>query len=273
MISRILFMVFFLIVFINQKFYGQGFSHELGVIVGPVALYSDFGHRHDLKTNLGNTGVGIGLVHYLNFSYRANCNCYTSDTYFNDHFKVRNEIDLHKTNLKHYGEWVAPEKTSRMAKQLRAMTGSTTVFEIGTQLEYYPFSIRDFAAGGYKFAPFVSAGIHWVHFSPEVKSSIGRLQNAPNRFGELEPSTPAKYVGAFQNKNGSTFAAIASVGVRYKLTKMSDLMLDGRWHIYFSDYVDGLNPSSKNNGGIPVPENKSNDWMFWLNVGYIFYLE
>lgn len=58
-----------------------GFSHEIGVIAGPVAFQSDYGERHDLSTNSGNTGIGIGIIHYLNFSYKAECNCYTPETY------------------------------------------------------------------------------------------------------------------------------------------------------------------------------------------------
>ena len=53
-----------------------GFSHEVGAFVGGVAFQSDFGVRHDFETNAGNTGFGIGLVHYMNFAYRAECNCY-----------------------------------------------------------------------------------------------------------------------------------------------------------------------------------------------------
>lgn len=264
--TRLLLMVFFLLVFTKQEAFSQaGLSHELGVIVGPVALYSDFGQRNNLKTNVGNTGIGFGLIHYLNFSYSADCNCYTRDTYFNDHFKIRNEISFHKTNLQHYGEWVSPERTSKTADQLRAMTGSTSVFEIGSQLEYFPLSIRDFQAGGPKLAPFLSLGVHYVNFNPEVRSSMGRLNTSA--------TTPDKYFNAFQNERGSTWAIVGSVGVRYKLTRMSDLMLDARWQQYFSDWVDGLNPSFENNGSIQVPENKANDWMFWLNVGYIFYFD
>jgi hypothetical protein len=50
-------------------------------------------------------------------------------------------------------------------------------------------------------------------------------------------------------------------------------MLEGRWHYYFSDWVDGLNPSLKNNGSVAVPENKANDWLYWISVGYIYYLD
>lgn len=261
------FLLLFLFTFLaKQEVHSQfGFSHEVGIISGPVVFYSDFGQRYNLETNLGNVGFGVGLIHYLNFSYRADCNCYTRDTYFNDHFKVRNEIDYHQTNLEHYGRWVAPDQTSLFADQLRAMSGSVSVFEIGSQLEYFPLSIRDFAARPSSIAPFISLGAHWVNYDANVESSLGPL-NSPL-------TTPDKYYNAFQQGPASTWAVVTSIGIRYKLTRLSDLMLDSRWHYYFTDYVDGLNPSLENNGIKPVPENKAHEWIYWLNVGYIYYLD
>lgn len=256
--AKSLLVILLLCVSTTQQIYGQfGFSHELGVITGPVTFYSDFGVRNDVETNLSNVGFGVGIIHYLNFSYRADCNCYTRDTFFNDHFKLRNEIDYHKTNLEHVGEYVDPSETTLFSDQLRAMKGSSTVIDIGSQLEYFPFSIRDFAAGAYKLAPFVSFGVHFVNYDPEVYSELGGL-NTPL-------TTPDKYFDSFQQEPASTWSVVWSIGVRYKLTELSDLMLDSRWQYYFSNWVDGLNPD--------VPENKANDWIYWLNVGYIYYLD
>ncbi|MGV6828850.1 MAG: THC0290_0291 family protein [Flavobacteriales bacterium] len=256
--ARFLVLVSLLILTAKQEVYSQfGFSHEIGVITGPVVFYSDFGQRNNFKTNAGNVGFGVGIIHYLNFSYRADCNCYTREAYFNDHFKIRNEIDYHKTNFDHFGRWVAPDQTGVFADQLRAMKGSTTVFDIGTQLEYFPLSIRDFAAGAFKIAPFMSVGVHWVNYNPEVYSELGPLNSSI--------STPEKYFDSFQQEGDSTWSVVASVGVRYKLSPLSDLMLDGRWQYYFSNWVDGLNPD--------VPENKANEWIYWLNIGYIYYLD
>lgn len=263
--TKFFLLVFFFLFFSKQEAFSQyGFSQEIGIITGPVVFYSDFGQRYDFDTNSGNTTIGIGLIHYINFSYSADCNCYTRAVYFNDHFKIRTEIDYHKTNLEHFGEWVAPDHTSLFADQLRAMSGSTTVVEVGSQLEFFPFSIRDFAAGQYKIAPFISLGAHWVSFDPEVSSSLGGL-NSPT-------TTPDKYFNAFQQEPATTWAVVGSVGIRYKLSPLSDLMLDSRWHFYFSDWVDGLKPSFENNGTTPVPENKANEWIYWLNVGYIYYI-
>ena len=239
-----------------------GFSHEIGAIVGPVAFQSDYGQRHDLSTNMGNTGYGIGLIHYLNFSYKADCSCYTPETFFNDHFKLRSELSYNKTELKHFGEWVDASKQSLGANQLRAMRGSTAVTNVGMQLEFFPFSIRQFSATPGSLAPFISLGGQFSFFSPTAYSEMGA------GLGQLPTVTPVKYIGAFDTKGGTTWSVVSSVGTRYKLTPLSDLMVDLRFQYYFSNWVDGLSPNPK-----VYSENRANDWLVWLNFGYIYYLQ
>ena len=264
--TRFLLLVLCFLAFCKQDISAQaGFSHEIGFITGPIAFYSDYGIRGDSETNTGNSTIGFGLIHYLNFAYRSDCNCYTRDTYFNDHFKIRNELDYHKTQLQHFGPLVAPDETSFTSDQLRAVSGSTRVIELGSQIEYFPLSIRDFSANAYKFAPFISLGVHYVNFDPEASSTLGDLDSPI--------ASPQKFINAFQQEGGSTWSVVWSAGVRYKLNDYADLMLDSRWSFYFSDWVDGLNPSLEQNGIVPVPENKANDWIYWLNFGYIYYLD
>ena len=238
-----------------------GFSHEIGVIAGPVAFQSDYGERHDFSTNAGNTGYGIGLIHYLNFSYKAECNCYTPETYFNDHFKLRSELSYNKTNLQHFGQYVVPSKTSTIANQLRAMRGSTAVTNVGMQLEFFPYSIRDFTATIGSFGPFISLGAQFSYFKPTATSLLG-----PG-LGTLPGVTPIKYINAFDTKGSTTWSIVSSVGTRYKLTPLSDLMIDLRLQYYFSNWVDGVSPDPK-----VYTENRANDWNVWLNFGYIYYL-
>ena len=249
----------------SPAFSQLGFSHEIGIITGPVAFKSDFGERQDSDTNSGNTGFGIGLVHYMNFAYQANCNCYTTDNYFNDHFKIRTEISYNKTKLQHFGHWVQESKTSDEADRLRGHTGESSNFEIGMQLEFYPLSIRSFQAFGYKLAPFVSLGAHFVSYNPEVytdydngTNDVGNVLDSNNFYSLWEP-------GSVSPESGSTWAVVSSIGVRYKLDNSSDLMLDLRGQYYFSDWVDGLDHQ--------LNSNKNNDWLVWLNVGYIYYLD
>lgn len=259
-----------------------GFSHEIGVIAGPVAFQSDYGQRFDAVTNYGNVGYGLGIVHYLNFSYQADCSCYTKYTYFNDHFKVRNEIDYHVTKFDHFGEEVGENSFGGL--QLDSHKGETRVFEIGSQLEYFPLSIRDYAAGASLFAPYVSLGAHFVAFNPDATSTLAANDDifgvVSNPF--VTPTTanpfpfgPALFDGFSQGEGennsgidrraGTTLAITWSAGTRIKVGPLSDLLVDFRWHYYTSNWVDGLNPD-------PRAANRADDWIFWVNFGYIYYL-
>ena len=241
--------------------YAQSFSQEIGVIAGPVAMKSDYGLRGNSETNFGNIGLGVGLVHYINFAYRADCNCYSRDRYFNDHFKIRTELDYHVTKLEHFGK--ESEKNSIGGLKLRSMHGKAKVFEIGPHLEFFPRSIRDFEAGAYKFAPYISLGVHFVNYDPEVETDLpGRIGSQANTFYEyLAPSGEDPYI---DTSSGTTYSIVFSAGTRYRLNDYSDLLIDLKWHSYGTDFIDGLDHDNI--------QNKSNEWMVWLNVGYIYYL-
>ena len=267
MIPRSLFFFSFLFFGFSNLAQAQfGFSHEIGAIAGPVAFQSDYGERYNLTTNAGNTGLGIGIIHYLNFSYSAECNCFSPETYFNDHFKLRSELSYNKTELKHFGEWVAPDKTSPGADQLRAMRGSTAVTNIGMQLEYFPLSIRRFTATVGSLGPFVSLGGQFSFYTPTASSIMGPLGTSQTTFPKFLAESGNQPHG-FTNEGGTVWSVVSSVGTRYKLSPLSDLMVDLRFQYYFSNWVDGLNPDPT-----IYKENKANDWLVWFNVGYIYYL-
>lgn len=242
------------------------FSNELGVIYGPVSLQTDFGER-DIEYKFSNVGTGIGIVHFMNFEYSKG---YKPYSYFNDHFKVRSEISWNKTPLKHRGKWVDPSRTGVEAQKLRAHTGESNNLDLGMQLEYFPFSIKEFALpNSHSLAPFISLGVHFTRFNPKVFTSYGDQDpNNLNNFYSpwyLNEDGSIKDTDFIINESGKAWSIVSSVGVRYKLTYFTDLMLDLRGQYYFSDKIDGLNHK--------LPSNKSNDYLLWLNFGVIVYIE
>jgi hypothetical protein len=243
---------------VNKTNAQLGFGHEIGVIAGPVMFMSDYGIRGDIETNFGNTGFGAGIIHYINFSYDAGCNCYREKTFFNDHFKLRSEISYNRTNLQHFGRWA--EKDNVAGRQLAAMRGTASNLNLGMQLEFYPLSIREFEETIGRFGPFASLGFQYTRYSPQASSLLGPIG--------LPETTWVKYQNAFTNQAGNVWSVVGSLGTRYKLTTMSDLLLDLRWQYYFSDWVDGLRPDPRF-----YNENKANDWLVWLNFGYIYYID
>ncbi|NAS31174.1 glutamate dehydrogenase [Flavobacteriaceae bacterium R38] len=236
------------------------FSNEIGAYAGPVALYSDYGQRQNFDTNIGNVGFTIGLTHYMNFSYTNGYNIYSPLNYVKDHFKIRNEISYTKVNLQHFGDFVAPDRTSLFAQQLRGMRGESSIFSLGSSVEFYPLSIKNFESNGYKISPHIGAGIHYSFYTPRAFSTLGVLG---------DPAvTPEKFQGAFTNESGSAISLVGSIGGRYKISPLEDLLLQAKWQFFFSDFVDGLSPDENR-----FPENRANDWLFSIQIGYIFYLE
>lgn len=254
------------IMVISTGFAQKWFSNEIGIVAGPVAFQSDFGERRDFETNAGNTGFGIGFVHFMNFDYRPNGSVKYS--YFNDHFRVRSEISWNRTNLKHFGKWVDSNKTGINADKLRAHSGKASNFDLGMQLEYFPFSVKEFSYAINSFAPYVSLGVHYTLFTPQVYTTYGDgdINNLHNFYEPwyLYPDGTIRDNDFVTSAAGGTFSIVGSVGTRFKLSRLSDLVLDLRWQQYFSDKVDGLNHK--------LPSNKAKDHLVWLNFGYIFYL-
>lgn len=255
---------FCLFVACQTAFSQFGFSPEVGIIAGPVQFRSDYGARNDSETNSGNSGFGFGIINYLNFSYQRGYDYSYRETYFKDHFKVRSEISWNKTKLEHFGEFVDPSKTSDNADRLRGHKGFAKNFNLGLQLEFYPYSIKEFEYSTPKFSPFASIGLNYTFFTSEVSTTYNNPN--PAAFGDI--NDPSNFYslwnpGSVRAASGNTLSLVSSIGVRYKLNKLSDLMLDLRGQYYFNDWVDGLNHQ--------LSFNKNNDWLLWLNIGYIFY--
>ncbi len=239
--------IFVLIAISSFSLNAQDYAHELGVVTGPVNFRSDFGERGESKTNFKNTGFGVGLIHYFNFAYKASCSCFTEMTYFNDHFKVRSELSYYVGKLSHEGQW------AERSQELRDMNGSFSITNIGSQLEYYPMSIREFGARGYSYAPYFALGVSYTNYNATI-------DNQPRQFVKYNAKS-----GNVINGGGNTFALMSTLGTRYKVGRLSDILIEAQWMYYFNDWVDGVNP----NPAI-YSENIANDWIFWLNVGYVY---
>ena len=255
--------ILFILFGLSSKINAQiGIAHEIGVVIGPVMFKSDYGARNDFGTNINNNGFGIGLVHYLNFSYNSN-----NSTFFSEHFKVRSEVSFSKSDFKHYGKYVEKNSNYIGVQQLKAMSGSSGIFNIGTQLEYSPIKIHDFENTIGSFGPYASIGVQLSSYTAKANSAMGQLGTPSATFPKyLDPSDGHPF--GFSNESKTVFSIVSSIGTRYKLSPLQDLIIDFRFQYFNSDWVDGLNPNPEIH-----KENKANDWLIWVNLGYIYYLQ
>jgi len=251
---KFLYKIFLLLLLIplSNSYAQLDLSHEVGVSFGPVAMQTDYGERNHLPSSMA-TSFGVSVSHYLSF-YGSNYNWRNGASFFSDHFKLRTEISMYtNTNLEHKGRYVDASNVSVQNDRLRAMKGSTKVFNIGTQLEYYFKNLEDYGLlfnDDNKFAPYVSTGVHYNSFTPDITSTSSPLPE------------PWATEGVFLEKD-KTFSVTISAGTRYKMDNF-DLFIDARWQYFLSDKIDGLDAPSN------ISENKFNDTLLYFSVGAIF---
>ncbi len=259
---KFLYKIFLLLLFIplSNSYAQLELSHEIGVSFGPVTMQTDYGERHHLPSSTP-TSFGIAFSHYLSF-YGSNYNWRNGASFFSDHFKLKTEVSFYtNTSLEHKGAYIDPSVSSpELVEQLKAMTGSTKIFNIGTQLEYYFKNLEDYGLlfnDDNKFAPYISAGIQYNSFDPEVTSSLGNYVTNP----EVLP-LPWQENAIFVEKD-NTFSLTFSLGTRYKMDTF-DFFIDARWQYFLSDRVDGLDAPKELSGS------KFNDTLIFFSVGAIY---
>jgi outer membrane protein W len=242
----------------SNTFAQLSFSHEVGFSFGPVTMQSDYGERHYLPSSTA-TSFGIAAVHYLSF-YGSNYNWRNGSSYFSDHFKLKTEISLYfNNNLEH--KFSKTLGNSSQEQRLAAMKGTTKLFNIGTQLEYYFKNLEDYGLlfnDNDKFAPYVGAGIQYNSFTPTLTSDLGNYLTDPSILPDQWQNN-AVFV-----EKGSTVSLTLSTGTRYKIDNV-ELVLDAKWQYFFSDKIDGLDSS--------VSGNKFNDTLIFFSLGAVFNLE
>lgn len=227
-------------------------TSQLGISVGPVAFQSDYGERDDFETNSNNVGYGIALSYYVDWGLDAPRRARSIGDYLAGHFKVRAEFNYHQTELAHYGQYV--EGTGPLPRNLRAMTGETSVFEFGPHFEWHPRMIRDYNYMRFNLDYWFGLGFHYVSFKPDAQSSLGDL-------GSDNFITPDPFQdGGIDTARDQTIAFVFDLGVSYRFDENSDILLMSKWHAYGSNFVDGLSPQG--------PQNEANDWIWWVSLGY-----
>ncbi len=230
---------------------------EAGFSVGLASFQTDYGERGDFKSGVtGNVGLALGGVVYLNFFNRDPV-ISGPVGWGQQHFKLKGEVSYLQAKLEHFGSY-AQEDTAVGAK-LRNMTGKSSVLNFGAILEYHPFPIPDFIPGNNrKVSPYVGVGVMGGLSSPTVETAVGDWRTNPSVLIDAY-----QLEGAVDDSSRIALSLMFSGGLRFNLSEESAFMVDMRWQYFNSNHIDGLDPDTTY-----VP-NDHNDWLYYLNVGYI----
>lgn len=222
-------------------------TNEIGVLLGPTFLQTDYGESGDFNSDTSNFGIGFGIVYIADFSpsrYKSR--------FFNhltDHIKARIELSFLKVDLEHNGNVIEAASNSQSDRFI-AMKGETKLFNIGLYTDYHIMSLK---ANNSKFQPFLSLGLVYTSATPQVVSPQDSA-DLPNAFQNLDPK---------DLRRQSVISIAYGLGTRYKL-KDVDFLIDARFHPFSSDKIDGIDTQ--------ISGDKNNDTQVVFNFGVIFQL-
>ena len=247
-----------LLVLVQLTANAQHFTHDIGFHAGTATIQTDYGIRDNFLSSYGNSAISISATHTLHFFNKDPR--WNADHKLWSYLALRSEINIiTNANFQHYGRFV--NQDTDLGRELRAMTGTTSITSVGFQLEYYIKCLKDFVYpwSDIKWNPYILAGIQYSRFKNTLNSTLGDWEQditvLPDKW---------RVPGALDVGPGSTFAGTFGAGIRYKFTSKIDFNAQLNWQFFLSDAVDGLQAN--------VIENKNNEWLINFQVGVIYHL-
>jgi hypothetical protein len=217
---------------------------EVGIVLGPTFIQSDYGENDDFSSDTANSGIGFGAMYVADFSASRYKSKFLS--FMTDHMKTRVELSFTKVNLEHTGAVI---EEGAQADRFRAMKGETKIFNIGVYGDFHFLSLTKSKSN---FQPYFSSGLVYSSVSPDVVS----------------PQDQSLLPTAFQNLGDdldtqSVISFAYGLGTRYKL-KDVDILVESRFQAFLSDKIDGIDTE--------IPGDKNEDSLVLFNVGVVFHL-
>jgi hypothetical protein len=240
-------------IFFGFKMQSQKFTYDLSFNLGTSSFQTDYGVRGDIQSGVtGNMGFAAGTTLFVNFNSGSGLWSDKSD-WFTSHFRGRLDLSYMKAELNHFGEGI--DKVPKLV----AMHGTSSVFIIGTGLEYHFNDLNVFRYRRDKlFDPYFDFGIGVVFSKPTLVSDSGDYKTEPNVL------LPIYNSNTIFTESNTVFSLNFGLETRIRAGESGDFLIESKWHYFMSDKIDGIDTN--------IEADKFNDWMFNLGLGYVFYL-
>lgn len=209
--------------------------HELGGSIGPALISGDWGRNTNVGKVFGYDGVEVNFLHNMQL--------------VRERIGLRSNLGFTYTQNKHNkDEWTGKgyEDPSEQQKMLAAMSGTSMIVSLGTQLEY---NFMDF--GMYyprnSWTPYISLGFNILYYMNSVETPAG----IPNIYEGGE--------GIYTDP-GFTSSFKGSLGAKFKFSRFISIFGELALQRAYSDKVDGLVPMAS----------LGTDYLSSLNIGVMY---
>ena len=216
------------------------FYNEIGGSVGPALTSGDWGRSTAMGKVFGYDGVEANFLHNMQV--------------IRERVGLRSNLGLLYTQNKHnYDEWTGEGEfapPSAQQEMLAAMSGTSMVISLGTQIEYNFFDFGMYYPRA-SWTPYISVGFNLLYYMNHVKTPLG----IPNAYKDKSGITTGIY-----EKAGLTSSFKGSLGAKYKLSRYITIFGELSFQRAFSDKVDGLVPQAS----------FGTDYLNSLNLGLMY---
>lgn len=209
--------------------------HELGGSIGPTLISGDWGRNSNMGKVFGYDGVEVNFLHNMQL--------------VRERLGLRSNLGFSYTQNKHNkDEWtgVGSSDPSEQNKMLAAMSGTSMIVSLGTQLEY---NFIDF--GMYyprsSWTPYISVGFNMLYYMNDVNTPEG----IPDVYDDGN---------GIHTEAGLTSSFKGSLGAKFKVTRFISIFGELSLQRAYSDKVDGLVPNAS----------FGTDYLSSLNVGVMY---
>lgn len=241
------------------KLEAQNYKHDIGVFLGTSSLSSDYGESNQIASNTSNNSTSFAVAHYLQFYDRSLRWDRNASSSLMNHLMIKTEFRYSNTsNLQNFSE--ASLGNNPTAELTRAMRGSLSLFNLGTNLEYYFLPLRDYVfSNRILFNPYLSIGVNFSSFDRDITfdSSVVGKENLLQAKAKIPDE--AFYLG-----RGDSLSFSGAFGTRIKIANTADIVTQLGYQYFLSDDLEGINAN--------VPQNSSNDWLINFQLGLIYRL-
>ncbi|MBN8782366.1 MAG: hypothetical protein J0G98_04810 [Terrimonas ferruginea] len=212
--------------FLNDRYYGQDFTFELGGSVGAMNAFTDLG---------GNKGIGKNFVKDFNLkNTRPSFGLYALATY-REAIGVRLEGTF--GSVQAYDSILKKDGKSTFGRYERNLSFRSRITDVQLSFEIHPLFFKMYSEDEAPFfSPYLVAGVGYFAFNPQAQLN--------GKWYDLQPlRTEGQGFAQYPDRKPYKLSQInipVGVGLRYELTPSIYTRLEVVHRFLFTDYLDDV---------------------------------